>query len=156
MAETRDETNETLAEAMYRWYAPAGVEPVVRHGYACAECGLGVAVDEDGCCRMCGSDTEERRVVPPERRSTDADAGEVIAGLVSRLGDVADFFVLLQDSAAEVATVQAAAAVIDADARGRTVICGSIKQGWICTRATHHAGLHAGRDGERYQTWAQV
>jgi len=53
--------------------APFGAEPERpetpkrRHRFDCAACGQGIAVDEDGCCRMCGHDAQVIGA-EPERR----------------------------------------------------------------------------------------
>lgn len=45
---------ERIADAYFQGVSPSPAERPNR--FDCAECGRGIAVDEDGCCRSCGAD----------------------------------------------------------------------------------------------------
>jgi len=74
--EARDEV-ERLRASRARWTIAAGIAADT----FCPQCGLGVRVDEDGCCRTCGNGAMGAAVDGRSEGIREAEAADVAAGV---------------------------------------------------------------------------
>ena len=60
-----------------------------RYHFVCPECGPNVAVDEDGCCRMCGGDAHPVTDTPPPVSASPQTKDDHGAGLIGQPSAIA-------------------------------------------------------------------